>query len=1266
MKKFLFFLSLIFTIPVFAQNSTVSVLGLTDSDGSVWAYASVTATINNPYGGPVVYSSTGQPITAQVTATTNAIGNVTLTLARNDMTQPTSTCWNFTIQPAVNNAPSQSINCVTINSSTQNVSSILNSGITAPRISCGSSCYGYSTAEILNPVSPGAFFYNVVSSSCNQFSASGSWSVCASGSASTSFGGATGNGLTIVSATNPVSGYNSTGKLTGGLALGLFGNSLIAINSTLASQICQTANFSGSPNYGINCRSVAGTYTCDASSNATVTVNNSDGVFWNGEQFSIIGGVQPTGGMSAHIVNSQDGLYTVSSNTPTTITFATASFGADACTSTSGTISASNIATPNILKSGTYGSQMNTVFSTTLPTFITSLQLAKSQGHNPIVLHKGMLDNDLRYDVVNLAQAEAMHRQFFNQILTSTNLTGIPIIETAEDTPNSYNAGNGQICPIGSTAGGCGTTTGSSLSSSCSAGVSCTVTLNNPPGYSNSPNSFWPGPGIDGGGAPVVVSSNGNNMTVIVGTGGTQETVTVTGMTVNIVTPPSSPSASPFFPLSTPGIYTVTLTFTPVNIHNSGESVVPTAAWAAQMIADTEFYVNQYDKTLVNVYPSLLVSDIQQGLTGRYAATSKPPAMSDALHPSTTLFSIEDAAIAQIIQTYSSIPTSTFPWNGNRLHYSGQITQAVSTVPLFEYQPTIASPDTYFSGHAANLARFSWGYWNPWTYQNTANGTASYSLGCEDPQYFDNVFSGTVNTAFVANGTSLTLLGNTGTTTVSQNIRGSASGYSWVDIVAVPGQGCYSGAISSAAPANGNQLVFTINSSTIPINIPSSQLVTIQRYKVFDATGLPYYRQPRIYPYRKRDGRPYQGFFTGGASNSYQVNMVKDTLTGGSESTAVFTSINSGYFFTIATSPITSTSLDYSNIGSGTYTNNDIVTIPCTGSNATATLSVQNGYPYAVTPLTPGSGCNTATSSQAVTGGTGTGLKIFYTAGLMVLPVVGTKVLSTQIGTGSPTLYANGDTVTYTCAGTNATWTAQGVTAGVPAYLKPVNAGSSCTPGSNLATTSSGSGINLTVTVTVGPTATSCTQASNANVYLTCTDASGINYSNWNNLGFDIWSTNAPDSFAQNDVSFNDVLLNPTTNTLSTKITGCTGAINCVVKMDNLPATTYLGLGLSIPSGTATFTPGTNVTSVICAASYTCTNTRGRLTLVGGTATTGTIATVTFSAALSAAPSCQVEEPGIVAIHGVDHGIPSTTAFTISAASTVSGATLTLEYNCKP
>jgi hypothetical protein len=108
-------------------------------------------------------------------------------------------------------------------------------------------------------------------------------------------------------------------------------------------------------------------------------------------------------------------------------------------------------------------------------------------------------------------------------------------------------------------------------------------------------------------------------------------------------------------------------------------------------------------------------------------------------------------------------------------------------------------------------------------------------------------------------------------------------------------------------------------------------------------------------------------------------------------------------------------------------------------------------------------------------------------------------------------------------------------------------------------------------------------------------------------------------------------------------------------------------IAINLATGTPTYTGGTGVTSVGCATSYTCTNQRGELTIVGGTATTGTIATVNFSATLSSAPGlCWANQDGGTTLFGISNGVPSTSGFTIGAAVSVLGQTVTVDYGCQP
>lgn len=99
-------------------------------------------------------------------------------------------------------------------------------------------------------------------------------------------------------------------------------------------------------------------------------------------------------------------------------------------------------------------------------------------------------------------------------------------------------------------------------------------------------------------------------------------------------------------------------------------------------------------------------------------------------------------------------------------------------------------------------------------------------------------------------------------------------------------------------------------------------------------------------------------------------------------------------------------------------------------------------------------------------------------------------------------------------------------------------------------------------------------------------------------------------------------------------------------------------------STTVSATPGTGVTSATC-ASATCTTSRGSYTIVGGTATTGTIASLAWTATPTAWV-CSVGMNGGTGFLGIGHSVATTTGMNITAGVTVLGLTFTVDYNCVP
>lgn len=93
-------------------------------------------------------------------------------------------------------------------------------------------------------------------------------------------------------------------------------------------------------------------------------------------------------------------------------------------------------------------------------------------------------------------------------------------------------------------------------------------------------------------------------------------------------------------------------------------------------------------------------------------------------------------------------------------------------------------------------------------------------------------------------------------------------------------------------------------------------------------------------------------------------------------------------------------------------------------------------------------------------------------------------------------------------------------------------------------------------------------------------------------------------------------------------------------------------------------TPGTGVTSVTCATAA-CTIARGTYTVVGGTGTTGTFATLLWPTTTTAYV-CSVTMNGGTGFLGLGHSVATATGMTVSAGVTIIGVTFNFDYECQP
>ena len=141
-----------------------------------------------------------------------------------------------------------------------------------------------------------------------------------------------------------------------------------------------------------------------------------------------------------------------------------------------------------------------------------------------------------------------------------------------------------------------------------------------------------------------------------------------------------------------------------------------------------------------------------------------------------------------------------------------------------------------------------------------------------------------------------------------------------------------------------------------------------------------------------------------------------------------------------------------------------------------------------------------------------------------------------------------------------------------------------------------------------------------------------------------------------------NINLDGTTVTLS--LDGSTGNDNQAVLSQGNNTPIWGDVALSLPAGVPTYTKGTSTTSCAAASGYTNSNTHGEITIVGGTATTGTICTINWSTTIGAPGWCTLSQNGGATLFGIGHGVPGTTSMTITAGISVATSTVNIDYLC--
>lgn len=219
MRRLCLFLFLGFSASLHAQTAITA--QITDSDSQTWNNGTWTASLVSPSGPPQ-----GCTTATTVSGTMSSSGVITGSLCDNSLVGPSGSTWRFTICPNASAACSQVSTAVT--GATQNLSTVLSAGATAPRFTASFGAHGYLDAEVLPAPPAGGTYYNVTTPAFRQWTGS-AW-------ATVGGGGGTGN-CSAIGTVGTVQAATGSGGLCQGTSItepgGVGADITIGANTTI-------------------------------------------------------------------------------------------------------------------------------------------------------------------------------------------------------------------------------------------------------------------------------------------------------------------------------------------------------------------------------------------------------------------------------------------------------------------------------------------------------------------------------------------------------------------------------------------------------------------------------------------------------------------------------------------------------------------------------------------------------------------------------------------------------------------------------------------------------------------------------------------------------------------------------------------------------------------------------------------------------------------------------------------------------------------------